>query len=120
LPLVNGYSQHASYLYRTTDIWRFTVVWTFIFFGACHVVSAAIAVFFLGRKNWLIGAWAVPVVFAVLAGLEAFLAGSVVGGLLGGVYNAGFYRMSTWIPFVWGLINTVFLILSSFAIQSGL
>jgi hypothetical protein len=77
-------------------------------------------VFNLGRKNWKIGAWAVPVVYAVMAGIEAFLAGSVVGGLLGGVYNAGFYRMSTWIPFVWGLINSVVLVLSSFAIQSGL
>ncbi|OMP83470.1 putative NADPH reductase tah18 [Diplodia seriata] len=39
---------------------------------------------------------------------------------LGGVYSAGYYNMSTWIPFVWGLINTLVLILSSFAIQGAL
>jgi hypothetical protein len=91
-----------------------------VFFGACHFVAAAIAVFFLGHRNWKIGAWMIPIVYAVIAATEAFVAGSVVGGLMGGVYNAGFYRMSTWIPFVWGLINTVVLVLSSFAIQSGL
>jgi Putative transmembrane protein 170 len=83
-------------------------------------VAAGIAIVFLGRRNWKIGAWVVPVVYTVVASLEAIVAGSVVGGLLGGVYNAGFYRMSTWIPFVWGLINTVVLVLSSFAISSGL
>ena len=39
---------------------------------------------------------------------------------LGGVYNAGYFRMSTWIPFVWALINALVLILSSFAIHGGL
>jgi len=39
---------------------------------------------------------------------------------IGGVYNAGYFRMSTWIPFVWALINTLVLILSSFAIQGAL
>lgn len=39
---------------------------------------------------------------------------------VGAVYTAGYFRMSTWIPFVWALINTLVLILSSFAIQGGL
>jgi hypothetical protein len=39
---------------------------------------------------------------------------------LGAVYNAGYFRMSTWIPFVWSLINVLVLILSSFSIQGGL
>lgn len=58
--------------------------------------------------------------FCVIGGIEAFVAGSVVGGLLGGVYNAGYFEMSTWIPFFWGLVGTLVLILSSFAIQGGL
>lgn len=61
-----------------------------------------------------------PVIYAVLGGIEGVVAGSVIGGLLGGVYNAGYFRMSTWIPFVWALINALVLILSSFAIQGGL
>lgn len=39
---------------------------------------------------------------------------------LSGIYSAGYFRMSTWIPFSWGLINALVLILSSFAIQGGL
>lgn len=39
---------------------------------------------------------------------------------IGGVYTAGYFRMSTWIPFSWGIINALVLILSSFAIQGGL
>ena len=39
---------------------------------------------------------------------------------LGTIYKAGDYQMSTWIPFVWAVINVVFLILSSFSLQGGL
>jgi hypothetical protein len=39
---------------------------------------------------------------------------------LGGVYQSGYFEMSTWIPFVWGAINAMVLILSSFAIYGGL
>jgi hypothetical protein len=39
---------------------------------------------------------------------------------LGGVYTAGFFRMSTWIPFTWGITNALVLILASFAIQGGM
>lgn len=43
--------------------------------------------------------------------------GSVWEGSLGTIYHAGGFRMSTWIPFVWAVINAVFLILSSFSLQ---
>ena len=39
---------------------------------------------------------------------------------LGAVYNAGGFRMSTWIPFAWSIISVLVLILSSFSIQGGL
>ncbi|MCJ1276552.1 hypothetical protein MMC21_004358 [Puttea exsequens] len=64
--------------------------------------------------------WMVPVVYAFVAGVEAVLAGSVVGLILGAVYNAGGFKMSTWIPFVWSIVNILVLILSSFSIQGGL
>jgi hypothetical protein len=35
-------------------------------------------------------------------------------------YQAGYFKMSTWIPFVWAVVNTLVLILSSFAIYGGL
>lgn len=64
--------------------------------------------------------WVVPVVYGVVAGMEAVLAGSVVGLILGAVYNAGGFRVSTWIPFVWSLVSVLVLIISSFSIQGGL
>jgi len=39
---------------------------------------------------------------------------------LGGVYTSGFFRMSTWVPFGWGITNALVLILASFAIQGGM
>jgi len=117
-PLQNGYSVNAYYLYHTTDIWRFTVIWTLLFFGAVHVAASGYAVAML-RRSWKL-VWVVPVLYVVLAGIEAFLSGSMVGGLLGALYNSAFARMSTWIPFVWGLISTLILVLGSFAIQGGM
>jgi len=59
-------------------------------------------------------------VYMVTGGLEALLGGSVVGLVLGAVYNAGYFRMSTWTPLLWGVINMLILVVSSFRIQGGL
>lgn len=65
-------------------------------------------------------AWSIPLIYLVLGGLEALLGGSLVGLVLGAVYNAGYFRMSTWTPLMWGIINVLVLILGSFRIQGGL
>jgi hypothetical protein len=67
------------YLYNPTDIWRFTTVWTLLFFGAVHLVVAFWACVVQWR-NWKL-IWITPIVYAVIGGLEALIAGSVVGGL---------------------------------------
>ncbi|ORX94293.1 hypothetical protein BCR34DRAFT_225879 [Clohesyomyces aquaticus] len=108
----------AYYLYHPTDIWRFTTYWTLLFFAAIHVAAAGWACLVQWR-NWKI-IWVAPVLYVVVGGFEGLIAGSIVGGLLGGVYNAGYFRMSTWVPFVWALVNALVLILSSFAIHGGL
>ncbi|KAF2201728.1 hypothetical protein GQ43DRAFT_455588 [Delitschia confertaspora ATCC 74209] len=115
LPFIDA---HPSYLYYAGDIWRFTVLWTLLAFGAIHIVVALWACIVQWRSWKLI--WVVPVLYTVIGGIEGVVAGSIVGGLLGGVYNAGYFRMSTWIPFVWALVNALVLILSSFAIHGGL
>jgi hypothetical protein len=142
---------HApKYLYYTSDIWRFTLYWTLLSFGAVHGFASGWAVLMQLRsafarahsrsrkaaaaaggagsaavqgssvKQTLGWVWLVPVVYCVVGGIEAILAGSVEGLVLGTVYNAGYYRMSTWMPFIWGLINVLVLILASFSIQGGL
>ncbi|KAL3457511.1 integral membrane protein [Aspergillus heterothallicus] len=113
-----GRSNVAFYLYHTHDIWRFTLYWTLIFYISCYLAVAACAIALQGR-NWRI-CLAVPIVYAATGGLEALLAGSLVGLLIGSVYEAGNFRMSTWIPIIWGGVNILVLILSSFPIPGGL
>ncbi|KAF4553400.1 Hypothetical protein D9617_7g031270 [Elsinoe fawcettii] len=106
------------YLYDASSIWRFTLLWTIISVTGVHIVAALYACLIQWR-NWKI-IWVVPIIYTVIGGIEAIIAGNVVGALLGGIYTAGFFRMSTWIPFSWGVINALALILSSFAIQGGM
>ncbi|RHZ72062.1 hypothetical protein CDV55_108047 [Aspergillus turcosus] len=117
-PVPTHHPPQVYYLYYTRDIWRFTLYWTFIFYAASHLAVAACAVVTQGR-NWRV-CLAVPLVFSVIAGLEALLAGSIIGLILGAVYEAGNFRMSTWVPMLWGGINVLVLILSSFPMQGGL
>jgi len=147
---VHARTGEAQYLYFLTDIYRFTLYWTLITLVAAHVFVATWAVLMqfnsarhrrrylltpagrrLSAKNRkLLGenpiaetlswVWLIPVVYVVLGGLEATLAGSLVGLVLGAVYNAGYFRMSTWTPLMWGIINMLVLVVSSFRIQGGL
>lgn len=71
----------------------------------------------LSTLGWV---WIIPVVYLTVGGLEALLSGSLVGLIVGAVYNAGYFKMSTWTPFLWGLINCLIVILGSFRIQGGL
>lgn len=127
-----------QYLYSVKDAWQFTLFWTLIVFEGSHLVAMTYALA-VQWKNWKI-MFGIFTVYSVLAGVEALMAGSVVGLLyvllqecqcrmtplteisssLGAVYKAGGFRMSTWIPFVWAVINALVLILSSFSIQGGL
>ncbi|QSZ29154.1 hypothetical protein DSL72_003665 [Monilinia vaccinii-corymbosi] len=111
-----------TYLYYAHDIWRFTLLWTLIAYGVTHMAVAIYAIVMqLGKgKNAWQYVWIIPFVYALIAGIEALLAGSFVGLILGAVYNAGYFEMSTWIPFIWSLINVLVLIISSFSIQGGL
>ncbi|KAH7023755.1 hypothetical protein EDB80DRAFT_807836 [Ilyonectria destructans] len=108
-------------LYYVLDVWRFTLMWTLVIYALFHMGAVLVAMFTHGWKksSWKY-LWAVPVVYLVMAGLEAVMAGSIVGLVLGAVYSAGYYEMNTWIPCTWGFINVLVLIISSFSIQGGL
>ncbi|KAI5779713.1 hypothetical protein EDC01DRAFT_669520 [Geopyxis carbonaria] len=108
--------QQAKYLYAGSDIWRFTLYWTLLVFAAFHLTSGFYA-FFMHRSKTALG---FPLIFAIIGGIEAAISGSVVGLLLGAVYKAGYFRMSTWIPLVWAVVNVLVLVVSSFSLQGGL
>lgn len=111
-------------LYYLYDIWRFTLLWTVILYAIFHVGAALIALFvqlvFTGRPEYWRYLWTIPVVYAITAGAEALFAGSFVGLIIGAAYSAGPFWMSTWIPFIWGWVNVLVILISSFSIQGGL
>lgn len=67
----------SKYLAYTHDVWRFTLFWTLLLYGAAHLIVALCAVYTQWR-SWKI-IWAVPVLYLLVATLEALLAGSLVG-----------------------------------------
>ncbi|KAI5292806.1 hypothetical protein KEM52_006052 [Ascosphaera acerosa] len=75
---INPEPGEARFLLYTTDIWRFTLYWNFIFYLAVHAAVAAYTLV-MQRRNWKIVGWAVPIGFTLVAGVEALLAGSIVG-----------------------------------------
>lgn len=74
-----GRDNVAFYLYHTRDIWRFTLYWTLIFYISCHLAVAACSLIMQGR-NWKI-CLGIPIIYAAIGGIEAVVAGSIVGGM---------------------------------------
>ncbi|KAJ6446628.1 hypothetical protein O9K51_01401 [Purpureocillium lavendulum] len=119
--LTDPTKDHEFTLYYIKDVWKFTVTWTLITYALFHLGAVVVAMLtHRWKKSSWTYIWAVPLVYLITAGLEALLAGSVVGLMLGAVYHAGYYEMNTWIPCTWGFINALILIISSFSIQGGL
>ena len=69
----------TSYLYDAHSMWRFTLYWTLICVVCVHIVAAAYACV-MQYRNWKI-IWVVPVIYLLVGGVEALIAGNVVGGL---------------------------------------
>lgn len=63
------------HLYYTDDIWRFTLYWTLILFAGFHLASGVYAFFMMPSKLSL----GIPLLFAIVGGIEATMAGSIVG-----------------------------------------
>jgi hypothetical protein len=63
------------------DIWRFTLLWTLIVYGIFHMAAALLAIFMQlgrGKVSWKY-IWIIPLAYALLAAIEAVLAGGLVG-----------------------------------------
>ncbi|KAK1923370.1 hypothetical protein DB88DRAFT_490942 [Papiliotrema laurentii] len=56
-----------------------------------------------------------PFLMLAVAALVALISGSVIGFALAAVYSAGGFTMSTWVPFLWALIQVLVLIISSYS-----
>lgn len=114
---INSVRYNESFLYYTYDIWRFTTYWTLIFFLAFHGVAAVWACL-MHRK--VMGLFWIMSVYILLSGAQAFISGSVVGLFLAGLYRAGTFGMTTWVPFVWGATQILFQVIGSYSMMSTL
>ena len=68
-------------LYELDDIWKFTLYWTLILYGIFHLGAVGVAVIMqVGkrRSHWKY-LWLVPLIYFLIAGFEAVIAGTVVG-----------------------------------------
>jgi len=64
-----------QFLYYSNDIWHFTLLWTLALYAGFHLASGVYAFFMMPSKMSL----GIPVVFAIVGGIEATMAGSIVG-----------------------------------------
>ena len=64
-----------AYLYYADDIWRFTLFWSLILFGGFHLASGCYGFCMVPARRAL----AIPLVFAVVGGIQAAISGSIVG-----------------------------------------
>ena len=67
------------YLYDAWTMFRFTLLWTLVDVIGIHLIAAMYAMAIQWR-NWKL-IWIAPVVFGIIGGIEALIAGSVVGGV---------------------------------------
>ncbi|KAG2231804.1 hypothetical protein INT48_005459 [Thamnidium elegans] len=104
-------------LYYLSDIWRFTFVWSLLFSLAIYLPAGIWAFIMLAKSRTL--KWyiliTIPFVFVLGGAITSFVTSSVIGVALSFVYNAGFFVMSTWIPFLWALIHILIVLVGSYS-----
>lgn len=93
-PISNGKFSLAV-LYDVVVIWKFTLYWSLIFNGAFYGIAGLWASYSHRRRAG--GLW-IMAIYLVYGGIQAVAAGTVIGFLIGSIYSAGLFSMSTWIP----------------------
>ncbi|KAG2217824.1 hypothetical protein INT45_005425 [Circinella minor] len=115
--LVNLIADVPHSLYYLQDIWRYTMVWSVLFALAVYLPAGIWAFVTFAKAKTL--HWytliMIPILFVVGGSLASFLIGSIIGVALAFVYNAGFFVMSTWIPFLWALIQILVVMVGSYS-----
>lgn len=53
--------------------------------------------------------------YIVIGAFQGFVAGSVVGVLIAAIYDSAQFKVTTWIPFVYSLIITLYNIADSYS-----
>ncbi|KAG9284045.1 hypothetical protein G9A89_022819 [Geosiphon pyriformis] len=92
------------------DIWRFTVFWTLLFFASIYGTAGIWAWIVFHRWRW---SFLIPVGFIAVSLLTGLVGGTIVGYVLGALYNSGSFILSTWVPCLWGLTQALVAVMGS-------
>lgn len=92
-------------LYDVYVIWKFTLYWSLIFNVAFYGVAGLWASFSHRKK---VGALWIIVVYVLYGGVQGVAAGTITGFLIGSIYSAGLFSMSTWIPLCCVIVQILF------------
>lgn len=90
-PISNEFSSHDYYVYYH------------------HYVIDSL---FHGNRKVIIAA---VFLYIIIGAVQGFIAGSVVGVLIAAIYNSTQFKVTTWIPFVYSIIITLYNISSSYS-----
>ncbi|CAO3614148.1 unnamed protein product [Mucor hiemalis] len=104
-------------LYYLADIWRFTMLWSILLSLVVYTTAGIWAFIMLAKSRTF--KWhtliLIPFIFILGGFIASFVIGSIMGVALAFVYNAGFFVMSTWIPFLWALIHILVVLVGSYS-----
>jgi len=102
------------YLYYSGDIWRFTLYWTLLCYGVTFLLTGTWAFVVFSKKSVTLAAL-IPLGFVLVAACFATIGASIVGFVLAAVYSVGYFSMSTWVPFLWALVQIMVAIMGSYS-----
>jgi len=105
-----------NYLYTPYSIWRFTVFWTILLFGLVFLFASLLSLPSFFRRHHRLSLL-LPLVFVGVGVLGAFVSGTIVGYALAALYNSTFLRMSTFVPALYGAVQTLILIAGAYTLK---
>lgn len=111
---------HAPQLYYSKDIFLFTLYWTLIMYAATYGLCGLWAAIISYRSSRRKGRSPMPALLLLLlflsfGGVSAVLGSAIVGYVLAALYSVGYFTMSTWVPFLWALVQTLIAIMGSYS-----
>ncbi|CCK68451.1 May24p KNAG_0A07980 [Huiozyma naganishii CBS 8797] len=109
---ISNESYSLAFLYNIEDIWKFTMYWCLILNGAFYGTSGLVATI----SHWK-NPHAILIVglYLLYAGIQGVVIGIIAGLLLGAIYRAGLFTMSTWIPLCCAVAQILFDVVMSYS-----
>ncbi|CCH60249.1 hypothetical protein TBLA_0C04520 [Henningerozyma blattae CBS 6284] len=112
---INNQKYNTSFLYDTTDIWKFSIYWCVILNECFYGVTGTIAgVSHRGK----IGCIWIIFIYLFCGAVQGMVAGTIMGYMISAIYTSGLFEMSTWIPFCCAVVQILFDVVQSFPISN--